>query len=87
MEASSILASRISPAFPSQQDQSKDSTRAAEAEVFAICTCAKVCCIGITQDSVLFQPVGTSLSLPLAEFADAAKAIALIRAKIADVQR
>lgn len=87
MNASGILASRISSAFPSQQDQSKDSTRAAEAEVFAICACAGVSCIGITHDTVLFQPTVASLSIPLAEFRDAAKAIALIRAKLAEVQR
>jgi hypothetical protein len=82
MNASGILASRTFSAFPSQQDQSKDSTHAAEAEVFAICACAGVSCIGITQDVVLFQPTVTSLSIPLSEFADAAKAIALIRAKV-----
>jgi hypothetical protein len=43
-------------------------------------------CIGITRDLVLFQPTVMSLSIPQAEFADAAKAVALIRAKLAETQ-
>ena len=69
----------------SQEDQSE--RIAAEPEVLAICACAGVCCIGITQDVVLFQPTVTSLSIPLAEFRNAETAIALIRAKLAEVQR
>lgn len=52
-----------------------------------ICARAGVSYVGIAADRVLFQPVGTSLSIPLAEFADAAKAVALIRAKLAEVQQ
>jgi hypothetical protein len=88
MDASgSVRAFSVVPSSPSQQETKKSThSHAAEAEVLAICACAGVCCIGFTQDLVLFQPIGTSLSLPLAEFADAAKAIALIRAKLAEVQ-
>jgi hypothetical protein len=82
MDASRSLSLRISSAVPSEQDQ-----YAAEAEVFAICTCAGVSCVGIGGDLVLFQPTVASLAIPLSEFADAAKAIALIRAKLAEVGR
>lgn len=64
-----------------------------EARIFQICARAGVSCIGIQRgfgiapDYVLFQPVVTSLAIPLAAFADAAKAIALIRAKLAEVPR
>jgi hypothetical protein len=76
------------PVLPSQQESKTPTySHAAEAEVFAICTCAGVSCIGITRDLVIFQPHIASLSIPLAAFADAAKAIALIRAKLAEVQR
>jgi hypothetical protein len=47
----------------------------------------RVSCIGIAQDLVLFQPTVTSLSIPLAEFRDAERAIALIREMLAEVQR
>jgi hypothetical protein len=87
MDASRILASRISSAFPSEQDQSKDSTRTAEAAIYTVCAAAGVSCIGITRDLVIFQPHIASLSIPLTEFQDAAKAIALIRAKLAEVGR
>lgn len=87
MNASGILASRISSAVPAEQDQSQNATRAAEAAVFAICACAGVSCIGITKDAVLFQPTVASLAIPLAEFSDAAKAIAAIKAKLAEVGR
>ena len=87
MDASGILASRISSAVPSEQEQSQNTTRTAEAAVFTICAVAGVSCIGITRDLVIFQPHIASLSIPLVEFADAAKAIALIKAKLAEVQR
>lgn len=64
-----------------------------EAKVFSICARAGASCIGIQRgfgiapDSVLFQPVGTTLAVPLAEFADPARAIALIKAKLVQVQR
>ena len=86
MNASGILASRSS-AVPSEQDQSQNTTRAVEAAVFAVCACAGVSCIGITQDVVLFQPTVTSLAIPLSAFTDAAKAIALIKTKLAEVGR
>lgn len=90
MDAGRSLARGFSAVFPacsstSQEDQPEH--RAAEAEVFAICAVAGVSCIGIAADRVAFQPVVMSLSVPLAAFADAAKAIALIRAKLAEVQR
>ena len=60
-----------------------------EAEIFQICARAGVSCIGIQQgfgiapDYVLFQPVVTTLAVPLAEFADPDEAIAAIKAKLA----
>ncbi len=63
--------------------------RETEAQVFQTCTRAGVCCIGIqrgfgvTQDYVLFQPVTTTLALPLSAFADPDKAVELIKAKLA----
>lgn len=90
MEASrSVLAFSVVPSSNPSQQESKQSihSRAAEAEVFAICAVAGVSCIGITRDLVIFQPHIASLSIPLAEFADAAKAISLIRAKLAEVGR
>jgi hypothetical protein len=60
-----------------------------EAQVFQICARAGVCCIGIqrgfgiARDFVLFQPTVTTLAVPLAEFADPDKAIAAIKAKLA----
>jgi hypothetical protein len=71
---------------PPQDSKNSTHSHAAEAKVLAICACAGVCCIGITGDQVLFQPTIATLSIPLAEFADAAKAIALIRAKLAEVR-
>jgi len=85
MDASgSVRAFSVLPSGNPQQD-SKNSTHslAAEAQVFAVCTCAGVSRVGIAGDLVLFQPTVASLAIPLAEFADAAKAIALIRAKLA----
>jgi hypothetical protein len=61
-----------------------------EAQVFRICARAGVCCIGIQRgfglapDFVLFQPTVTTLAMQLAEFADPAKAIQAIRAKLAE---
>ncbi len=75
------------PSSKSSEESKTTTSHAAEAEVFAICACAGVSCVGIAGDVVLFQPTVTSLSIPLAEFADAAKAIALIRAKLAEVGR
>jgi hypothetical protein len=89
MEASgSVRAFSVLP-FGNPQQDSKNSTHshAAEAEVLSTCVRAGVCCIGITQDVVLFQPTVTSLAIPLAEFTDPAKAIALIKAKLAEVGR
>jgi hypothetical protein len=89
MDASgSVRAFSVLPSGNPQQD-SKNSTHsyAAEAEVLAICACAGVSCIGITADRVLFQPVVTSLSIPLAEFQDHERATALIKAKLAEVGR
>jgi hypothetical protein len=74
--------------LPAQQE-SKNTTHshAAEAEVFAVCTRAGVCCVGITRDQVLFQPTVPSLAIALSEFADPERAIALIRTKLAEVRR
>jgi hypothetical protein len=64
-----------------------------EALVFQTCAKAGVCCIGIQRgfgaapDYVLFQPVVTSLAIPLTTFADAEEAIAAIKAKLAEVGR
>jgi hypothetical protein len=60
-----------------------------EARILSICARAGVCCIGIQRgfgiapDYVLFQPVVTTLTVALAEFADPAKAIELIKSKLA----
>jgi hypothetical protein len=60
-----------------------------EAEIFQICARASVCCIGIQRgfslapDFVLFQPVVTTLAVPLAAFANPEEAIAAIKAKLA----
>ena len=59
-----------------------------ETAVAFICARAGVCLIGIqrgfgsTPDYVLFQPVGTTLTVALAEFADPDRAIAAIKAKL-----
>lgn len=90
MDASgSVRAFSVVPSSNPPQQESKQSIhpRAAEAEVFAICAVAGVSCVGIAGDLVIFQPHIASLSIPLAEFADASKAIALIRAKLAEVAR
>ena len=60
-----------------------------EAEIFQICARAGVCCIGVQRgfgvasDYVLFQPTVTTLAIPLAAFANPEKAIAAIKAKLA----
>ena len=58
-----------------------------EARIFAICARAGVCCIGIQHgfgiapDYVLFQPVVTTLAVPLAAFANWDEAIAAVKTK------
>jgi hypothetical protein len=58
-------------------------------EVFQICARAGVSCISIQRgfghapDYVLFQPVVTTLAVPLAAFANPDEAIAAIKAKLA----
>lgn len=60
-----------------------------EARIFGICARAGVCCIGIQRgfglavDYALFQPTVTTLAIPLVEFADPDRAIALIKEKLA----
>jgi hypothetical protein len=60
-----------------------------EARIYSICTRARVSCIGIqygfgiAPDFVLFQPVGTTLAVPLATFANPDEAVAAIKAKLA----
>jgi hypothetical protein len=60
-----------------------------EAQVFQICARAGVSCIGIQRgfgiapDYVLFQPVVTTLAVPLAAFANPDEAVAAIKAKLA----
>jgi hypothetical protein len=63
--------------------------RETEEQVFQICARARVSCIGIQRgfgiapDYVLFQPVVTTLAVPLAAFANPDEAIAAIKAKVA----
>jgi hypothetical protein len=77
----SVKPCSIAPA--TQQD------RETEAQVFQICARAGVCCIGIQRgfgiapDYVLFQPVVTTLAVPLATFANPDEAIEAIKAKLA----
>ena len=84
----SIKTSIIAP--PAQQDRQLDYDT--EAKIFSICTKARVACIGIqygfglAPDYVLFQPVVTTLAVPLAEFENPERAIALIQAKLAKVK-
>ena len=60
-----------------------------ETQVFRICARAGVSCIGIQRgfgiapDYVLFQPVVTTLAVPLTVFANPEEAIAAIKAKLA----
>lgn len=76
-----------STAPASQQDCQLDHDT--EARIFSICTRAGVCCIGIQSgfgiapDYVLFQPTVTTLAVPLTDFANPDKAIAAIKAKLA----
>ena len=62
--------------------------RETEAQVFQICARAGVSCIGIQRgfgiaaDFVLFQPVVTTLAVPLATFANPDEAIAAINDKL-----
>jgi hypothetical protein len=61
-----------------------------EARIFSICARAGVCCIGIQQGFgkpglVLFQPVVTTLAVPLLEFDNPDKAIELIKQKVAEL--
>jgi hypothetical protein len=62
--------------------------RETEEQVFQICARAGVSCIGIQRgfgiapDYVLFQPVVTTLAVPLVTFADPDEAIAAIKAKL-----
>ena len=71
----------IAPA--SQQDHES------EARILSICARAGVSCIGIQRgfgiapDYVLFQPVVTTLAVPLATFLNPDEAIAAIKAKLA----
>jgi hypothetical protein len=64
--------------------------RETEAQVFQTCARAGVSCIGIQSgfglapDYVLFQPVVTTLAVPLATFANPDEAIAAIKAKVAE---
>ena len=77
--------SSIAPA--SHQDSQPDHDT--EARIFQICARAGVSCIGIqcgfgiAPDFVLFQPTVTTLAVPLGEFADPDRAIAAIKAKLA----
>jgi hypothetical protein len=70
-------------ASATQQDREK------ELQVFQICARAGVSCIGIQRgydlapDCVLFQPVVTTLAVPLAAFTNPDEAIAAIKAKLA----
>jgi hypothetical protein len=80
-----VRTSIIAPA--TQQD------RETEAQVFQICARAGVSCIGIQRgfglapDYVLFQPVVTTLAVPLAAFANPDEGIAAINAKLAQSSR
>lgn len=65
-------------ALATQQD------RETEAKVLQTCAKAGACCIGFTADTVLFQETSTTLAIPLAEFANADRAIELIKAKLAN---
>ena len=80
-----------STASASHQDSQVDHDT--EARIFQICAKAGVSCIGIQRgfghapDYVLFQPVGTTLAVPLAAFANPDGAIAAIKAKLAQSSR
>lgn len=86
MDAGRSLARPFSDIFPPVVPNRRKINPNA-AEVSLVCARAGVSYVGIAADRVVFQPVGTSLSIPLAEFRDAERAAALIRAKLAEVQR
>jgi hypothetical protein len=64
--------------FPSAPDHTT------EARILRTCARAGVFCIGVATDIVLFQQPSTTLAIPLAEFANPARAIELIKAKLAN---
>jgi hypothetical protein len=77
----SIIASAV------QQDRQPDYDT--EARIFSICAKAGVACLGvqygfgIAPDFVLFQPVVTTLAVPVSTFKNPDEAIAAIKAKLA----
>ncbi len=81
----SVKGCSIAPAR--HQDSQLD--HESEARILSICARAGVCCIGIQRgfgiapDFVLFQPIVTTLAVPLAAFANPDEAIAAIKAKLA----
>jgi hypothetical protein len=78
----------MEPAKTSITASATQQDHATEARIFQICARAGVSCIGIQRgfghapDYVLFQPVVTTLAVPLATFADANEAVAAIKAKV-----
>jgi hypothetical protein len=58
--------------------------RATEAKILRAVAKAGAFCIGFTAEMVLFQEPSTTLAIPLAEFANPERAVALIKQKIAD---
>lgn len=87
MEPKWNLIKVVGTASASHQDSQVDHDT--EARIFKTCARAGVSCIGIQHgfgiapDYVLFQPVVTTLAVPLAAFANSDKAIAAIKAKLA----
>ena len=85
------MADEIVPSISSSRGLQQD--HELEARIFSICARAGVSVIGIqrgfgiTPDFVLFQPTVTTLAVALAEFADPAKAIELIKSKLAQSSR
>lgn len=55
-----------------------------EAKILRAVAKAGAYCIGFTAEMVFFQEPSTTLAIPLAEFANPERAIALIKQKIAD---
>ena len=74
----------MEPIESSITDSGTQQDRATEAKVLQTCAKAGAYCIGFTADMVLFQEPSTTLAIPLAEFANPERAIALIKQKIAD---
>lgn len=74
----------MEPVRPSITASATRQDRETEAKVFQTCAKAGACCIGFTADTVLFQEPSRTLAIPLAEFANADRAIELIKAKLAD---